>query len=254
MMEERPMKAHPVVGSILLAILAAPVVTPACSLAGCAGDGVELRRSFVVRVAHDGRPLAGVSITIRKFDAKDVLLKTTDLNGRARIDDLPPGSYWLDSDLLGISAGSQCFHVAETPTKKVKKEISYDWGEIAPSVRQMDGQLVESEPGQGGTPLQNALRRVDVPISGAKLKLTNPLTGAIYNSVSDAGGRFSFDATPKGTYVLNIEGDAATKKVDFNSSDMVVKFSPKAKLAQLSLEARPSGCGGIWVGLRDEVH
>jgi hypothetical protein len=247
------MKAFSASVAILIAMLAAPISLSACSVAGCSGDGIELRRTFAVRVTHDGKPLAGVSVTAREFSKEDVVLKTTDLHGTALFANLSPGEYWLDSDLLGISAGSQCFHVAESPSAKAKGKITYDWGDLAPSVRQASGRLVESEPGPDGTPLQRVLHRVDVPISGVKLKLTNPLTGSLFEILSDIDGRFSFGEIPQGTYVLRIEGHGAGNKFDFATTDLVVKIGPSAKPDQLSLEAGPSGCGGKWVALRDQL-
>jgi len=247
-----PMKACSATVAMLIAMAVAPNRLSACSLAGCAGDGIELRRTFAVRVTHDSKPLAGVSVTVREFGKEEVVLKTTDLHGTALFANLSPGAYWLNSDLLGISAGSQCFHVAGSPSAKAKGKITYDWGDLAPSVRQASGRLVESEPRPDGTPLQRVLHPVDVPISGVKLKLTNPLTGALFEISSETDGRFSFGEIPQGTYVLRIEGQGAGNKFDFDTTDLVVKFGPSAKLDQLSLEAAPSGCGGKWVALRDQ--
>jgi hypothetical protein len=249
------MKTSPFIAGFLGALLSLPIPLHACSLVGCLGDGVELRRNFVVRVTHQGKPLAGVSVSIRPFnrmgDSKPLLL-TTDSHGAARIANLPAGQYWLDSDLLGISAGGSCFHVAETSSNKAKKRLNYEWGDLAQSTRQVEGALTESRPGEGGTPFQNLLHRVEAPIPGAKMKLTNPLNGAVYDTVSGADGHFSFGTVPNGTYVFHVESGSAPAQ--FEPSNLVVKLDPKAGMDKLMLEARESGCGGIWVGIRYPPH
>ena len=67
--------------------------------------------------------------------------------------------------------------------------------------------LIDS--GKGGTPLENLLHRVVVPIVGAKLELRQPFNGAVYKTVSDINGHFVLDTAPTGTYVLHIEEGTA---------------------------------------------
>jgi hypothetical protein len=67
--------------------------------------------------------------------------------------------------------------------------------------------LIDS--GKGGTPLENLLHRVDVPIVGAKLELRQPLNGAVYKTVSDINGYFALDTALTGTYVLHIKEGTA---------------------------------------------
>src|ERR1700733_7245966 len=50
----------------------------------------------------------------------------------------------------------------------------------------------------GESPIMNLVHRIDVPINGARIKLQDPLTGNVYNSVSDDNGDFAFDSAPKG--------------------------------------------------------
>jgi len=54
---------------VLPAVLTLAAVAPpqlvACSLAGCLGNGVELRSSFIVKITHGDKPLAGVSVQIK---------------------------------------------------------------------------------------------------------------------------------------------------------------------------------------------
>lgn len=227
-------------------------------MAGCLGDGVEMHSKFTVAITHQGKPLPGVSIEIRGFggeknDSK-IFSGLTASDGKVNVGALLPGVYWLDAEYLGIFAGSQCFHVASGTTGKAKKRLTYEWGDLAPGVRQMEGRLVDSQPGQGGTPLSNLIHRVEVPIVNAKMKLQNPLTASVYTTESDEHGNFSFGQVPTGTYVLHIEGGTVTKGRDYESTDLLVALREKANSDTLLLSRRDAGagsCGGTYLELRN---
>jgi len=51
---------------------------------------------------------------------------TADKDGIARITDLAPGDYWLDAEYLNIGAAYHCFHVKERPSRKAKRNLTYD--------------------------------------------------------------------------------------------------------------------------------
>jgi hypothetical protein len=228
-------------------------------VAGCLGDGVETRRNFVVAITHGGRPLPGVLVEVREFGGEDhnkqLFSSVTAHDGKVTVGELPPGSYWLNAEFLGISAGSQCFHVATSSSHSAKKRIAYEWGDLAPGVRQMAGRLVDSQPGHGSSPIMNLVHRVDVPIANAKLKLENPVTAAVYTAESNADGRFGFGDIPPGTYVLHVDGGTVTDGRDYDSSDWVVALGPKAKWDTLLLSRREGGggsCGGTYLELRND--
>src|SRR5205807_4809910 len=89
----------------LLPLLA--VQASACSQAMCVNNGFETRQDFVVTVLHRDLPLAGVSVEVRtSADAKKVqrFSGTTDKQGQVAVRSLPPGEYWLEARMLGISA------------------------------------------------------------------------------------------------------------------------------------------------------
>jgi hypothetical protein len=243
---------------VLVLIVAFSPPSTACSVAGCLGDGVEMHSKFTVAITHQGKPLPGVSIEIRgfggeKYDSK-LFSGLTASDGKANVGALPPGLYWLDAEYLGIFAGSQCFHVATGATGKAKKRLTYEWGDLALGVRQMEGRLIDLQPGQGGTPLSNLIHRVEVPIVHAKVKLQNPLTTSVYTAETDEHGYFRFGEVPPGTYVLHIDGGAVTNGREYESTDLLVALSKKAKSDTLLLSRRDAGagsCGGIYMELRN---
>jgi len=233
-------------------LLTFPTSSYACSFVSCLNKGVELRPEFVVRVTHGDKPLQGVSVRVSSAaegNVNNLFSGVTAADGSVRVVSLPPGEYWLNAELLGIVAGTECFHVDPRPTRKGKKKVSYDWGDLAPATRQVAGRLIDSQPGQGEIPIWNQLHRVDTPISEARLRLQDPLTGAVYSTLSDSDGHFSFGSIPNGIYVLHIEGGTAPRGRGFDSSDHLIRLSDTdtAKGDMLLLSRRDAGagsCGG----------
>ena len=229
-----------------------------CSVAGCVDDGVEMRRDFSVKVSHEGRPLQGASVWVTRITGGQInnlppLVTASD--GLVRVRDLSPGEYWLGTDLLGISAGTQCFNVKAHPTRKAKKALNYDWGDLSPATKQIAGKLITSRPGQGGTPLWNELHRVEFPIAGAKFKLEDPVSRSAFNTQSDANGHFEFGAVPEGIYVLHVGGGKTADGQDYDSADLLIRASANAESRSLLLTQRNAGggsCGGVGLELRDE--
>lgn len=234
-----------------------PISSYGCSSVSCLNKGVELRPEFVVRVTHGDKPLQGVSVRVSSAaggNVNNLFSGVTAADGSVRVVNLPPGEYWLNAELLGIVAGTECFHVDPRPTRKAKKKVSYDWGDLAPATRQVAGRLIDSQPGHGGTPIWNQLHRVDTPISEARLRLQDPLTGAVYSTLSDSDGHFSFGSIPNGIYVLHIEGGTAPSGRGFDSSDHLIRLSDTdtAKGDMLLLSHRDAGagsCGGTYLEL-----
>jgi hypothetical protein len=131
-------------------------------------------------------------------------------------------------------------------SRSAKRKFTYEWGDSAPSTRQIAGKLVDSQPGKDGPPLWNLLHRIDVPITGASLKLQDPVAGGAYNTMSDSTGSFVFDSIPTGTYVLHIEGGTAGDR-GFDAADVLIELDPKVSRNALVLTRRAAGggsCGG----------
>lgn len=227
-----------------------PAAAHGCSMAACLNGGFELQGTFVVSVRHRGKPIGGVRVEIMA-NGERKLSVATGPDGNARITSLSPGEYWLDTDLLGISAGSQCFHIASRSSLRAKKRIAYDWGDLAPGFRRAAGRLIDSEPGKGGSPIWNMIHRVEVPIRGAHLKLQDPIDGTTREATSAEDGSFSFDGMPRGTYVLHAEGGQSDR--DYESTDQLIRIGPTAKRDTLLLVRRDAGggsCGGTSLELR----
>jgi hypothetical protein len=226
---------------------------------GCAGDGVEMRRTFVVDITHGGKPLPGVSVEVRGFGGENhnvqLFSGVTARNGNVNVGELLPGNYWLYAEFLGIPAGRECFHVAPSSSRSAKKRIAYEWGDLAPGFRRMAGRLVDSQPGHGDSAIMNIIHRVDVPIAHAKMKLQNPITAAVYSTESDAGGHFAFGDIPPGTYVLHVEAGTVTDGRDYESTDLLVALGNTAKRDALQLSRHEGGatdCGGTYLELRND--
>src|ERR1700730_15922528 len=92
------------VAGVLLGILGFPVSSSACSTTGCLDNGIELRRDFVARVTHEGKPLPGVHVEITTLGNEEnrvVFSGITGNDGTARVANLPAGKFDLDAELLG---------------------------------------------------------------------------------------------------------------------------------------------------------
>jgi len=213
-------------------------------MAACVSGGTEMRREFAVRVQHDGTPLAGVSVQVIS-DGPIMFSGSTESDGVVRVTNLPAGEYWLKAELLGVLAGSECFHVAERASRKAKRRVKYEWGDFAPASRRITGSLVDSRPSQGGAPIWNLIHPTRVPITGTRLTLRNPITGGVFETTSDQRGSFAFDGIPSGTYVLRAEGGRSDREYD--TADFLIKVSPKATRDTLLMIRSDSGggsCGG----------
>ena len=226
-------------------------------MAGCLDRGIEMRGDFAVKIRHSDKPLPGTTIEITgpqgTIVAKRFTVKT-DKDGIARITKLSPGDYWLNAEYLGIGAAYHCFHVNERPSSKAKRNLAYDWGDLAPGTRRIAGKLLDSQPGTGGTPIWNLLHRVDVPIFAAKLTLQNATTSAVYRTTSDANGAFAFDGIPNGTYVLHIDSGKIEPDLGYEASDHLVSLSSTAKRNSLLLkrkEASGGSCGETSLELQE---
>jgi hypothetical protein len=234
-----------------------PASTFACSVVGCLDRGVELRRSFTTTVTHQGKPLPRVSVQVTgnpENGERREFSELTGSDGRAYFSNLPPGDYWIKAELLGIGAGYECFHVNASASKNAKNNRRYDWGDEAVSVAQAVGRLVDSQPGQGPNPLQNLLHRVKVPIPNAKMELRKPINDTTYTTVSDANGHFAFEHVPNGIYVLRIDAGPNAEKQPFDATDLLIRFSDKAKRSTLLLtQEHPDGgsCGGTSLEVED---
>jgi Carboxypeptidase regulatory-like domain/Prealbumin-like fold domain len=216
-----------------------------------------MRSEFAVNIRHSAKPLPGAIVEITGPQGTKGAKKftvTTDKDGIARITNLAPGDYWLNAEYLDIGAAYHCFHVTERPSRKAKRNLAYDWGDLAPGTRRIAGKLLDSQPGKGGTPIWNLSHRVDVPIAAAKLTLENATTRAVYHTTSNANGAFTFDEIPNGTYVLHIDAGKVAPDHDYEASDHLISLDSAAQRNSLLLkrqEASGGSCGGTSLELHE---
>jgi len=216
-----------------------------------------MRSDFAVTIRHADKPLPGTTVEItgpQGASGANKFTVTTDKDGMARITNLAPGDYWLNAEYLDIGAAYHCFHINVKPSRKAKRNLAYDWGDLAPGTRRIAGKLLDSQLGKGGTPIWNLLHRVDVPIVAAKLTLQNATTGVVYHTTSDANGAFAFDGIPNGTYVLHIDAGKVEPDRYYEASDHLVSLGPTAKCDSILLRRREAGacsCGGTSLELLD---
>jgi len=244
----RRLKALPIVAALIL-VFAFPGSLVACSAAGCLGNGIEVRPDFVVRITHQDKPLPGVTVEITGNGTKNELRSGAD--GRVYVSKLSSGDYWLSAEFLGISAAYTCFHVSPRTSRKARKTLKFEWGDMPIGTRQIAGRLQVSQMGKGGTLVWNITHKIDAPISNAKLTLKSPRNDAEYSTVSDSDGRFAFREIPNGVYVLQIEGGATKEGDTFGPDSLLLELSPSTKLDALVMTPDVGGgsCGGWSVAL-----
>jgi hypothetical protein len=239
----------------LLALVAVPA--GACEVTGCMDGGIEMRSDFSVKLRHADKPLPGATVEIigpQNTSGAKKFTVTTDKDGIAPITNLAPGDYWLNAEYLDIGAAYHCFHVKERPSRTAKRNLAYDWGDLAPGTRRIAGKLLDSQPGKGGTLIWNLGHSVEVPISGAKLTLQGATTNAVYHTTSDANGAFAFDGIPNGTYVLHIDAGKVEPDRSYEANDHLISLGSNAKRDSLLLklrEARGGSCGGTSLELQE---
>ena len=114
----------------LIPLLTFPISSYACSSVSCLNRGVELRPDFVVRILHGDKPPPGGSVWVSGGAQRNVnklFSGVTAVDGTVPVVDLPPGEYWLNARLLGMVAGTECFHVDPRSTRKAKKKELAVW-------------------------------------------------------------------------------------------------------------------------------
>lgn len=222
----------------------------ACSMNACLGRGEEFGPNFVVKITHDDKPIEGAQVSIIGTNSERVFGGKTNSQGEVTVGDLHPGDYWLRTEYARVSAGEQCFHVLNSPSRKAKKHLSYTWGELIPGVQTVAGRFVDSRLGTGGNPLWNLSHRVESPISGARITLENPFSKTTLSTASDSDGKFSFESVTSGTYVLHVDATSET-------ADFAIDVSSDARFVRLALTSTQSAggsCSGIQLDVTEPVR
>jgi hypothetical protein len=221
----------------------------------CANGGIEVRPDFRVSVVNDKRPLSKVRVRVFSYAAnKEVesFSGLTEADGTVKVSGLSAGEYWLEAERLGIHAAYHCFHVSPRPAFSAKRILKYKWDFYIPrSFRGAAGRVSYTQPGTGGTLLQNITHPASVPIKNARLKLQSPWSEEAFHTVSDEDGAFSFGKIANGIYVLHVEGGTGGS---YDATDSLIEITTAASARMLDLNYREAGggsCGNSILKLGD---
>lgn len=230
-------------------LLLLPQRSTACSLVGCTNRGMEMRKSFTVKVTFASKPLAGVQVKITDGTPGNDVVKvvfsgTTSSDGSIRISELKPGDYNLTADYLEIGAAYRCFHVLAHSGWKAKRRVQYEWGDLAPATRYVRGQVVNNEEAPNLSRVQRMMHSVKSPIAGATLTLRGPDSKGPYTTVTKNDGSFSFEGVPDGVYVLHLDAGQSTTGKSYGREDYLLSIAAKAEPDTLTWILNAGMCGG----------
>lgn len=226
-----------IIGSVALAMVVSswllfPSPARACVLSL---QTVHVSSSFRVIVSHGSKRIPGIPVEVydeRKLnesqtEQKPVLTLVTSQNGIAEIKDLDKGTYLVTT--RGPGGGSAVDAVIGNSSKKITSEISLEWPfslNQTLKARSFSGNLVSNDPWK---PFENVQVLLWAP------GLEKPL------AVADTGpeGRFHFDVTQPGIYVLRVLGRQTDAGPDGQiRGDLSVELDPSAADASASLFLR----------------
>jgi len=201
----------------------------------------EVGRSFTVAIRFENKPLAGATVEIFAHDtAQQRYSATTGRDGTARVSNLRPGKYNLETRHLGIQAGFDQIEVRARQSSQAKARMQYLWGQQPTLVRQIAGTIRDGQPGPGATPFLRLIAKpVFVPLGGAQLEVHHPTSGNVYTDTSNDQGEFAVTVVPEGTYVLQVRGGT---NPNYEPANFLVKVTPAAKAESLQL-TRGEICG-----------
>jgi hypothetical protein len=223
----------------LLVALCRPVL--ACIISP--SQKVEVSPSFRVVVSHESTPIAGIQVEVydegelnRLQDGAEwrpVLTLITSRDGTAEVKNLKKGLYLVETK--GPGGGSAAYAEVSGNSGKIDNEVPlqwpYSWGEIL-KLTSLSGELVSNDP---WTPFENI--RVELWAAG----LEKPL------AVAETGpqGRFSFNETRPGLYVLHIRGQQKKARGSQIEGGLPVALAPSAAdaLTSLALRLDETDCG-----------
>jgi hypothetical protein len=132
---------------VTLIVAASPPSLLSCSVAMCAGRGVEMTPDFVVVVKLERNGLPEAKVEVESYSSHQVsFAELTDPSGKAKFRKLPSGDYWISVTYLGISADGQCFHVRARSSMSARTSLHYRWGGYEVPTRSVTGTLQECSP------------------------------------------------------------------------------------------------------------
>jgi hypothetical protein len=226
-----------VLAGILISMLAAS------ELHGCVRSltDVKVPPSFAISVMHLREPVAGIHVAV--YDMNDpraeaahplILRLVTAKDGRVEIKDLPEGRYIIGTE--GPGQGSAVDAIVSARHEQLKTDILLEWPysrQATLKVRSLAGELASNDPWK---PFQ------DVHLELWAAGLENPLA----KEVTGPNGRFHFDVTRPGVYVLRVIGRQDGINPDRQiGGEFAIELDPSAPdaLPSLFLRLAMSTCG-----------
>jgi hypothetical protein len=231
-----------------LFVVALHLPVQACSLSLAR---VRVSPDFRVIVSHGSIPIPGIQVEVYDEDErhqgdaaaerKPVLTLVTSQDGIAEIKNLNKGKYLVET--MGPGGRSAVYAVIGDSTDKITSEISLQWPfslHETLKTRSFSGELLSNDP---WTPFQNV--QVELWAPGLEKPLAKEDTGP--------QGRFHFDVTRPGIYVLRVIGrqDGVNPDRQIGGPDrqiggeVAVELDPSAQdaMASLPLQFAMTTCG-----------
>jgi hypothetical protein len=208
----------------------------ACSIS-TSSNFTEVASSFTVVVEFEGKPLPDVDVALYLLNGEQPFISTkTARSGIARVSELPPGKYRLQTRHLGVYASVDQIEVMAPVSRLAKSRLNYRWGEAPIVVSDITGTFVEFRR-QGATPFERLKNPpIVTPVGGVQIQLHHPTNGSIYSDVSDTQGQFAFVGVPSDIYVMNVreQNDAA---------NFLIRMAPTGTKGFLQLSKGETSCG-----------
>jgi hypothetical protein len=220
-----------------IAFLFFVALRPAAQACSYSLDRIHVSSDFRVMVSHGATPIPGIQMEVYDEDErhqgdaaaerKPILTLVTSRDGVAEIKNLGKGTYLVET--TGPGRGSAVYAVIGDRPGKIASQISLQWPfslNQTLKARSFSGNLVSSDPWK---PFENVQVLLWAP------GLEKPL------AVADTGpqGRFHFDVTQPGIYVLRVLGRQSDVNPDDQiGGDLAVELDPSAPDASPSLFLR----------------
>ena len=212
-------------------------------LSGCIRSlaSVSVPPSFRISVWNATKTVPGIAVEIYNealsypegVKPTPVLTLQTDRNGNAEVNNLAPGTYVIQT--TGPGQGSALYALVATNHPKPSSEIKLEWPyspEKTLKSQALAGDLISNRPSH---PFENI--HLELWTAGGSAPL----------AVADTGpdGRFHFDQSQAGIYVLRVRGRQKNIAPDDQvEGDVAIELSPTAPdAAEISLRLDMSDCG-----------
>lgn len=197
---------------------------------------VDVNPSFHVLVKHGNQPISGIGVAVygtrgtdRELEDKPFLHLVSDKNGTINVASLKPGTYFIATE--GTGQGSAFYAVlGDKRRSKAKDEVSLEWpARTVIRTKHLAGKLLDA----------NDWSTFEMSLANAELELWKPgtLTPIAKQTISREG-RFEFQTTAPGLYILRLKGG-------FHEGEIGLDLSPASSDAvdEVKLHLTETSCG-----------